>query len=387
MKRIAIALILLAGANAIGTTGSCPRAPQPGDPLRGLTAEELARFQKGREVFARTFTPETGLGPLFNADGCAECHEDPAPGGTGDEVEVHVAVVRPDGLCDPLADEGGFVIQQHTTPALKAALGIDSEPIPPDATSRAARTTPELFGFGLLDAVPESTILALAEKQSQDRDGISGRPNHFIDGRIGRFGRKAFVPTLAEFNHGAFVIEIGITNPAQPTEETIGGKPIPPGVDPAADPEIGDADMNAVDDFLRFLAPPAPLPLDGEGTRGQLIFGTIGCASCHVPSLRTGPSPVRALNLQTVHAYTDLLLHDMGGERADICLGDASPSEFRTEPLMGLRLKSTFLHDGKAATIEEAIRLHAGEATESRKRFEQLSDVSRAALLRFLASL
>jgi CxxC motif-containing protein (DUF1111 family) len=223
MKRIAIALILLAGANAIGTTGSCPRAPQPGDPLRGLTAEELARFQKGREMFARTFTPETGLGPLFNADGCAECHEDPAPGGTGDEVEVHVAVVRPDGLCDPLADEGGFVIQQHTTPALKAALGIDSEPIPPDATSRAARTTPELFGFGLLDAVPESTILALAEKQSQDRDGISGRPNHFVDGRMGRFGRKGFVPTLAEFNHGAFVIEIGITNPAQPTEETIGG--------------------------------------------------------------------------------------------------------------------------------------------------------------------
>src|SRR5262249_36198599 len=97
--------------------------------------------------------------------------------------------------------------------------------------------------------------------------------------------------------------------------------------------------------------------------------------------------PVKALSMKAVHAYTDLLLHDMGAERADICLGDASPSEFRTEPLMGLRLMKVFMHDGKATTIEEAIRLHAGEATGARKRFERLPEVSRTALLKFLSSL
>jgi len=188
--------------------------------LRGLTAEEKARFKQGEEVFARVFTPETGLGPLFNADACGECHEDPVPGGTGDEVEVHVGRLRPDGICDPLVEEGGFVVQQHATPALQQALGIDKEPTPPDANEQAARTTPELFGFGLLDAVPDDEILALADPDDRNRDGISGRPNRFTDGRLGRFGRKAFVPALTEFNHGAFVIEMGVTNPAVPTEES-----------------------------------------------------------------------------------------------------------------------------------------------------------------------
>src|SRR5207249_1684923 len=143
-------------------------------------------------------------------------------------------------------------------------------------------------------------------------------------------------------NQGAFVIEIGITDPAVPTEETIGGKPIPPGVDPLPEPELSEQDMNLADDFVRFLAPPPALPLTLEGERGRLLFGSLGCASCHVPSLKTGDSPVRALRLKRVEAYTDLLLHDMGAARADICLGLASPSEFRTEPLMGLRFMKTF---------------------------------------------
>lgn len=387
MKAAGVVLTLLAIASAMGATGSCPRPAQPGDPLRGLSADELQRFEQGREVFARIFTPETGLGPLFNADACGECHENPVVGGSGDEVELHVAALRPNGLCDPLPDSGGFVIQQHVTPALHTALGIDSEPVPAGANERAMRSTPDLFGFGLLDAVPDSEILALADPDDRNHDGISGRPNYSVDGRLGRFGRKAFVPSLAEFNAGAFVIEMGITNPAQPTEETIGGRPIPAGVDPVPEPEISQTDLDRLDDFVRFLAPPAPLPLDQEGERGRLIFGTIGCASCHVPSLTTGASPVRALSYHKVYAYTDLLLHDMGADRADICLGDALPSEFRTEPLMGLRLMKTFLHDGKATSIEAAVRLHGGEAAASRKRFEDLSQVSRDALLRFLNSL
>src|SRR5262249_31369312 len=148
----------------------------------------------------------------------------------------------------------------------------------------------------------------------------------------GRFGRKAFVPTLAEFNHGALVIEQGITSPAIPTEESIGGQPIPAGVDPLPEPELSQKDMDRLDDFVRFLAPPEPPPLHAEGERGRLVFGTIGCASCHVPSLKTGESKVPALSYREVHAYTDLLLHDMGPERGDMCLGEAEPAEFRTEP-------------------------------------------------------
>ncbi len=387
MRPAGYALVLFSGWIALAGATSCPPAAKPGDPLRGLTAEELARFDMGRAVFERTFSPETGLGPLFNANACGECHERPVSGGTGDEVEVHVAAVRPDGFCDPLDGQGGFVIQQHATPALTAALGIEREPVPPEATAQAGRSTPDLLGFGLLDAVPDAAILALADPEDRNHDGISGRLNRFVDGRLGRFGRKAFVPTLKEFNEGAFVIEMGITNPAIPTEETIGGKPIPPGVDPVPEPEISEQDMNRADDFVRFLAPPPALPLDREGERGRLIFGTIGCAACHVASLTTGDHPVAALRHKHVEAYTDLLLHDMGAERADICLGHASPSEFRTEPLMGLRLMTSFLHDGKATSVEEAIELHAGEAKVARDRFGRLSALERAALLTFLRSL
>jgi CxxC motif-containing protein (DUF1111 family) len=334
------------------------------------------------------FTPETGLGPLFNADSCAECHEDPVVGGSGDEVEVHVSAFDPaSGFCDPLAARGGPVIQRSVTPALKSALGIDSEPIPSGATGRAQRSTPGILGFGLLDAVPDSTIEALADPEDRDGDGISGRPNHFVDGRIGRFGRKSLVPTLREFNAGAFVVEQGITNPEAITEETIGGVPIPAGVDPVADPEITAEALSLADDFVRFTAPPAPRPLRGQAKKGQLIFAQIGCQRCHVPSLKTGPNPVKALRNVTVRAYTDLLLHDMGPDLADICLGEASPSEFRTAPLMGVRLATSFLHDGRAKTLDEAVRLHGGEALRSRRQFEVLSTEQRQALLEFVRSL
>ena len=149
-------------------------------------------------------------------------------GGVGDEVELHASAFHPP-LCDPLAAEGGFVFQLKSTPALKAALGIDSEPVSPNATARARRTTPVLFGRGLLDLVPDSVILSYADSGDRNGDGISGRPNHFVDGRLGRFGRKGFVPRLDEFNDGAFSAEMGITSPVVLTEETVGGKLIPPG--------------------------------------------------------------------------------------------------------------------------------------------------------------
>jgi len=384
MTRGWIALAVMCSAAA------CRRPPQPGEPLRGLSAAERARFDSGRAVFDSTFTPAVGLGPLFNASRCGECHEDPVTGANGDEVEHHATVFHPEragAMCDELADKGGPVFQDSVTPALHAALGIDREPRPSIVTTVAERTTPDIFGFGLLDAVPDSVILSYADPDDRNHDGISGRPNRFFDGRLGRFGRKALVPTLREFNDGAFQAEIGITNPSVPQEGTVAGDSLPAGTDPAPDPEIGARGLELTDAFVRLLAPPTPLKQSREARRGSDVFARVGCTGCHVPTLRTGDNPIAALRHKEVAAYTDLLLHDMGPKLADICFGLATPSEFRTEPLMGVRRMARFLHDGRATTLEQAIELHAGEAARSRDRFRTLPAEQRAALVAFLKTL
>jgi CxxC motif-containing protein (DUF1111 family) len=383
MTRCAVVIV------AVALAAGC-RRPQPGDPLQGLSAAERAQFDSGRAVFDRTFTPEVGLGPLFNASGCGECHEDPVTGANGDEDERHAAVFHPErpGLkCDELAAQGGPVFQDSVTPALHAALGIDKEPLPAIAKTVAARTTPDVFGFGLLDAVPDSVILSYADPDDSNHDGISGRPNRFFDGRLGRFGRKALVPTLREFNDGAFQVEIGITNPSVPVEGTVSGATLPAGTDPVPEPEIGARALVLTDAFVRLLAPPAPLKQSRETRHGRDVFARVGCTGCHVPTLRTGDNPIAALRHKDVAAYTDLLLHDMGADLADICFGLATPSEFRTEPLMGLHLATHFLHDGRAKTPEQAIEMHGGEGTRSRDLFKALPAADRAALLAFLRTL
>ncbi len=379
-------LFLGLGFLLVPAMAACAKLPHPGDPIDGLTPSERAQFERGRALFLREFTPEEGLGPLFNAPSCGECHEDPVAGGVGDEVERQIARLRPDGTCDPLIESGGPVIQEHATPALEAALRITGEPVPGELVP-AHRMTPDLFGFGLLDAVPEGRILEYADPGDRDHDGISGRAHRTADGRLGRFGRKAQVATLRPFNDDAFLFEMGITSERAPREESAGGQPIPAGVDPAADPELDAGSFMDLDAFVRFLAPPAPQPLDREGKRGRRLFSTIGCAACHVPVLRTGQDPIGALDHRRVGAYSDLLLHDMGSDLADICLGDAAASEFRTEPLMGLRMEKHYLHDGRAGSVDEAIRLHAGEAAGVRIRYLELDDRDRRALLTFLGCL
>src|SRR5207249_20527 len=272
----------------VAGTDAAPIMLAPGDPLLGLTCAQRKLFGRGRLVFNREFTPETGLGPLFNSTSCAECHEAPLAGGRGDEIEVHATAYDPAGdVCDDLAGQGGPVIQQQATPALQAALGITQEPFPPGA-ARAFRATPTVFGRGLLDAVPEAEILSRA---------------------------------------------------------------------------------------------------DPDDRHGSDLFSQIGCAACHVPTLRTGPSPIAALSNKQFAAYSDLLLHDMGPDLADICLGLATPAEFRTEPLIALRFATHFLHDGRATTLDQALAQHGGEAAGARDRFKALSPADSAALIMFLKSL
>lgn len=357
----------------------------PGSALPGLTRNQRRAFQAGMQVFASPFTPATGLGPLFNANACGECHEDPVLGGPGDEVEVHATAFHTDGACQLLEANGGPVVQQNATPELQA-LGILIEPTPAGATGTGQRSSPAVFGLGLLDEVSDRTIIFLSRIRYPD--GVSGRPAILPNGRVGRFGRKANTATLTEFNAGAFSAEMGITNRLHPQEGTIAGQPLPSGVDLfTPEPEINDASLQAADLFVRFLSPVAPEPLTDEAKHGRRLFRETRCTSCHVPVLLTGGSRTAALRFKRIRAYTDLLLHDMGDENADICDGVATPGEFRTQPLMGIRFQEGFMHDGAAETIEEAIQRHGGEATTIRDRFFNLIPADQAAVVAFVLSL
>ena len=376
-------LILACGCHA-------PSLPKPGEPLADLTPAQLAQFRAGKAVFQREFVPENGLGPLFNSVSCAECHEKPALGGAGDEIEVHATRFTSPRSCDSLFQQGGPVIQQKATPLLQAK-GIQQEQVPAAATGQARRSSPALFGFGLIDAIPDATILAHEDPTDANHDGIRGHANRTVDGRVGRFGRKAAVATLFEFIVGAFPQEMGVTTPQSPLEETVNGTPVPPDTDPAPDPEITMDDLEKVDAFTRFLA--LPPPVDGDYydheriRRGKELFTSLKCAVCHVPEMTTGTNAVKALDRKPVKLYSDLLLHDMGPGLADICMEQAKPWEFRTEILMGLRLRDHFLHDGSARTVREAIERHDGEAQFSRDKFNVLSEDDQAALLKFLETI
>lgn len=360
-----------------------------GDALPGLTAEQLARFSAGRDLFHKAFTPDEGLGPLYNQARCSSCHDLPVIGGSGEEV-VNKATRFEGGRCDLLLDEGGDNIQQRTTPWL-AAAGIGREPDPPRATERSVVTAPAVFGLGLIERIPDDEILSREDPDDADADGISGRAGRTADGRLARFGRKADVATIREFIDGALRFELGITTPLTPVEETIGGERLPQGADPAPDPEIGEEDFERLVDFVTFLAPVRSADAHGP-TRDTLILGerafhAVGCASCHVPSMSTGPDSIPALDRKTVLLYSDLLLHDLGPGLAGVCGGVSTPTEHRTARLTGVRDRAGLLHDGRGVHVADAVRRHGGEAEQARSVFERLDPTTRAALIAFVLSL
>jgi CxxC motif-containing protein (DUF1111 family) len=363
-------------------------------PLAGLTAAQLDRFNRGRVVFSRVFDAQSGLGPSFNSAACANCHEEPSVGGFGDDldedVETHVSITTAAG-CSDLSAFGGAVIQHHTTDLFQQYYpGYVAEAIPAQALGHVAhRTTPALFGFGLLEAIPASTITALADQNAAKGGAVKGRAN-IVNGQLLRFGRKATDATLLGFNAGAFQNEMGVTTNLALAEQSLAGVspyPFDTSIDPMSGAELSDDDLALATDFVRFLSPPAQAKTNVQANDGRELFSSIGCASCHVPMLRTGPSPIAALNNVKVEAFTDLLLHDMGAGLADICRGTAGPSEFRTEPLMGLRFRTHFLHDARSTTLDDAIGQHGGEAATARDRFAGLSANQRAALIAYLNTL
>jgi len=352
--------------------------PSVGAPLYGLTSAQYALFQLGKHVFDSVFTPQTGLGPVFNANGCATCH---VGGGAGSQVEIQ-GTRYANGTCDQLDSVGGFVFELNSTPQLLAALGLNGEPIPSYAQI-GHRTTPQLFGRGLLGAITDSAIRARAALEQRQNPQVAGRVAVLSDGSIGRFGRKNQGASVMDFNTDAFLYEMGITTPGSEdsVEKPIGDQLLPPGVALGPEPNLSLAKLQQTTDFVSFLA---PLPRPPDNDYQEATFERIGCATCHVPAMQTGANAVAALSHKTVYAYTDLLLHDMGPGLADICLGAAKPSEFRTEPLMGLGLRTEYLHDGRATSISQAILAHGGQASGARWRYTQLPYQEQQALVRYL---
>ena len=406
-----IASIVAALAVTVTTVVACDQlttvAPPDGDvfdaPVEGLSGAELAAFARGDAEFARPFSPNAGLGPIFNDVSCAACHSGDGRG------QLRNALLRiGDPSNDFLRGIGGPQIQ---TQAITGAL---AEPIPGGGVSVSVRLPPPVFGVGLIEAIPVAEILANVDSLDADGDGISGRPNWVLAGSfvpptepmgrspdapagyiLGRFGRKAQNGVLLQQAVEAYLQDMGITSPFLPLENRnpLSGIPVE-AMDKVPDPEVLESTVQAVTHYMRALAPPAAAPDTPERLEGRELFMQLQCGRCHVPELTTGTSPLAAVRNRTVAAYSDFLLHDMGPGLADNRPdGQASGSEWRTTPLWGLRLMRQFLdgqalllHDGRARTIQEAIELHGGEALASRNAFVALTPAQKSKLLDFVGS-
>ena len=268
----------------------------------------------------------------------------------------------------------------------------------PAGVEISPRVAPVVFGLGLLEAIPESTILALADEDDQDGDGISGKANYVWDVQknglsLGRFGWKANQPTLIQQVASAYHDDMGITTSLLPRENSDGQQQYDGRGD---DPELSDEILDVVTFYVQTLAVPARRNLDDPTVqRGEELFESAQCSGCHIPTLQTGTlSDVPEVSNQTIYPYTDLLLHDMGpglaDNRPDFL---ASGSEWRTPPLWGIGLvkvvngHTNFLHDGRARGLLEAILWHGGEAEQSREAVQGMSASDRDALIAFLESL
>jgi CxxC motif-containing protein (DUF1111 family) len=365
--------------------------PITGDPLPGITPTEFQEFRRGLEDFREIEEAEEGLGPLFNGTGCAVCHNVPAIGGGSPMTELRGGYRDESGRFHIVG--GTTLFQMFSLPDHRCQAVI-----PVEANVIARRAPIPLFGSGLVEAVPDETILALEDPFDRNGDGISGRAAVIVDKatgvrRVGRFGWKAQIATLLTFSGDAYTNEMGITNDVFP-EEPRGGvsearmRECDRVKDPedAVDPRTGKRAIDNFEAFMKFLAPPPRGPITDEVRVGEQVFTEVGCASCHVPALATGANPSAALNRKPLLLYADLLLHELGtGDGIE--QGAAEPDEIRTPALWGLRFRRPLLHDGSAATTAEAIRRHGGEATGVIERYNRASEPMRRALLAFLDSL
>jgi CxxC motif-containing protein (DUF1111 family) len=399
MKKIYIIPILIVGfiifINACSKLEpALPEDDQTLDgPLEGLSYQQLAQHLAGDKAFNdEMFTKETGLGPVFVSASCGSCH---AGDGKGHPFTTLTRFGQTDSTGNQFLHMGGPQLQNRAIP------GYTPEFIPVGATF-SKFTPPANSGLGFLELVPDADLIAMADPNDADGDGISGVPNwitlsSFItpaanaisqNGKyIHRFGKKAAAYNLLNQTVNAYNQDMGITSSFNAMDAYSGYY---------TDIEVSDQTVRNVVFYLQTLKTPVQRTNDNaEVIRGKVLFSQAGCQSCHRETLTTGYSPVSALSNKTFHPYTDLLLHDMGPGLDDgYTEGNARTYEWRTPALWGLGLSPNsqggnyfLLHDGRAKTIEEAIQLHGGEATASRNKFNQLSATDKNALTRFLKSL
>ena len=363
-----------------------------GTPLSGITPVEFEEFRLGLEDFLEVEASEEGLGPAFNGTSCAVCHNIPTIGGAGTMAELRAGRRNANGEFETLNASGDTLFHMFSVP------GHGCQPaLPIDANVFARRVPIPLFGAGLVEAIPDESLIALEDPFDRNGDGVSGRAALVVDvesgrRRVGRFGWKAQHATLITFGADAYRNEMGITNDLFPQESAFAVTPEQMRLcDPFSDPEdIRDprSQRRGIDNFasfMRFLAPVERGDMNDQARAGEQIFAAIGCAACHIPALESGPSSNPLFHRKRVALFSDLLLHDVGTGDG-IKQGAAEANEIRTPALWGLRFRRPLLHDG-TATVEEAIGKHAREAELARSGFERLSENDRAALLAFLRSL
>ncbi len=406
MSRVLFILSVLAmAAELFSCRKMLPQTPDPeetlAEPLEGLTPEQLFLFSMGDENFSHVFSREQGLGPVFVQTSCEGCHVKDGKGNPFNNVTRFGKYVN--GTWDPLYDQGGPQLQP------RAIANYLAETVPQGASSDQL-LPPNVTGLGLLEAVPDSVLLALSDSADADGDGISGKVNwisprsYFIpkpdrisrNGKyIGRFGRKASSVDLVQRVTDAFHGDIGITSeyemtdPFNYTVSSLNG-------DHVADPEIPFSTLSQTVFYMRTLkAPPRRNTGNSDVQAGEAIFIQTGCAKCHIPTLATGYSEIEALRYKTFHPYADLLLHDMGPALdKGYTEGSALSSEWRTPPLWGFGLQQNsqggsifLLHDGRARTVEQAVSYHGGEAAFASHAFQSLSESDKQKLIAFLKSL
>jgi CxxC motif-containing protein (DUF1111 family) len=427
--------LLVAESGGEGTTDASNRNAF-GNSARNLTNEERRVFEVGDSFFTQNWVTapastdaRDGLGPLLNAQSCSSCHLLDGRGSVEeDEVGLLFRLSVPDGDATAPDPVYGDQIQDRailgvTPEADVRTIYVEEEGAFSDGTGYSLRRpvhhledlaygdvsvdvmvsprlAPPVFGAGLLEAIPEASILELADADDSDGDGISGRPNRLEDPetggtQLGRFGWKANVATVADQVGAAFLGDIGITSPMFPEQNCTTTQTACAGAIHGGDPEITGEIFDQVVFYNQTLAVPARRDLDDpEVIAGAALFQEAGCVSCHHPRHVTGDSDIAALADQVIYPMTDLLLHDMGPDLADDRPdGQATGSEWRTPPLWGIGLTETvngnlnFLHDGRARSLDEAILWHGGEAAGAKSEFVAMNSTQRRQLIAFLESL
>ena len=353
-----------------------------------------------------------GLGPLFNAQACASCHKN----GNGARFSDINGVLGTAGFVVRLGDSQGNPdpvlgrqLQEHAIPGLMPEARISpylepgsdglsrmlakitfNEAKPAPGTREEFRVAPSLIGRGLIARVAPDEILKNADPDDRDGDGISGRVRIVSTSegsRIGRFGLKATAASIADQAADAAMLDMGLSSPLRPfpygdcTEAETQCRSNGNGRSPDFDgEEISRQMVNMIAAYVASLQP-RPVPANPEGER---LLAATGCAACHIPGLKAETG-------ETLSVFSDILLHDMGDELAGGFPDSfATANEWRTAPLIDLRAqngKRRYLHDGRAATLDEAIRWHGGEATKAKDRYMNLPAAERAKLIEYLGSL